>query len=147
VASKIVVGYDGSDASKAALDKAVELAKCDPGAEITVVCGQDRPPAWVTYRGPTVEAQAYIEQIEKEIAADLEEAAKVVSDAGIKVATTCTRDRPVDLLLNVAHEIGASWIVVGAKGAGAVRDVVMGSTTMKLLHKSDIPVVVVPTAD
>ncbi len=144
MANKIVVGYDGSDASKAALDKAVELAKCGPDTEITVVCGQDRPPTWVTYRGPTVEAEAHIAQIEKEIAADLEEAAKVVSAAGVKVATTCTRDHPVDLLLNVAHEIGAGWIVVGAKGAGALHDVVMGSTTTKLLHHSDIPVVVVP---
>lgn len=144
MANRIVVGYDGSDASKGALDKAIELAKGDPDAEITVVCGQDRPPAWVTYRGTTVEAQTHIEEIEKEIAADLEEAAKVVSAAGIKVATTCTRDHPVDLLLNVAHEIGAGWIVVGAKGAGALHDVVMGSTTTKLLHQSDVSVVVVP---
>jgi nucleotide-binding universal stress UspA family protein len=146
MAAQIVVGYDGSEAAKAALEKAVELAKC-AAAEITIVCGEDRPPSWigVTYRGVvSPEVETYWKEVRDQVAAELEEAAALVRDRGVKVATACTGEHPVDLLLKVAHEVGASWIVVGAKGAGMVHHVVMGSTTMKLLHHSDIPVVVVP---
>jgi len=141
---KVIVGYDGSEQAKAALAKAIELARAGDDGEVTIVCGQDRPPHWVTYRGPVVEMNAYLEELDKEIVKGLEEAAKTVSDAGVKVATTCTREHPVDLILKIADEVGAEAIVVGAKGSGSGHDVVMGSTTMKILHHSTIPVVVVP---
>jgi nucleotide-binding universal stress UspA family protein len=116
-------------------------------AEITIVCGEDRPPSWigVTYRGVvSSEVETYWKEIRDEVEAELEEAAARVRAKGVTVATVCNGEHPVDLLLNVAHEVGASWIVVGAKGAGTVHRMVAGSTTMKLLHHSDIPVVVVP---
>jgi nucleotide-binding universal stress UspA family protein len=90
------------------------------------------------------EVETYWKEIRDEVEAELEEAAAMVRANGVPVATVCTGEHPVDLLLNVAHEVGASWIVVGAKGVGTVHRMVMGSTTMKLLHHSDIPVVVVP---
>ena len=77
---------------------------------------------------------------------DLEEAAATVRAAGITAATVCTREHPVDTLLTVARETNAGLIVVGAKGTSAVRDAVMGSTTMRLLHHSKVPVLVVPEA-
>jgi len=144
---KVVVGYDGSDMAKAALGKAIDLAKAGDDGEVTIVCGQDRPPHWVTYRGPAVEMNAYLEQLDKEIIEGLEEASKVVADAGVKAATTCTREHPVDLMIRIADEVGAEAIVVGAKGSGSGHDVVLGSTTMKILHHSDVPVVVVPYAE
>jgi nucleotide-binding universal stress UspA family protein len=145
MATRIVVGYDGSAASDAALDAAVALAKsCD--GELTVVSGEDRPGEWArsTFRGIPFEMQEWIDDWNREVAADLEKAAERARACGVEVGTACTREHPVDLLLRVARNIGASWIVVGAKGAGTLHAVVMGSTTMKLLHHSEIPVIVVP---
>jgi nucleotide-binding universal stress UspA family protein len=146
MASKIVVGYDGSDVAKAALDKAIELAKCGDG-EITIVCGEDRPPSWVglTYRGVvSPEMESYWKEVQAKIAAEIEEAAEHVRKADVKAVTACTSDHPVDLIIKVAEEIGASWIVVGSRGEGTGHRTVLGSNTMKLLHHSTVPVVVVP---
>ena len=45
MASVLVLGYDRSDGAKAALDKAVELAKLD-GSRIAVVFGSEIPAAY-----------------------------------------------------------------------------------------------------
>ena len=83
-------------------------------------------------------------ELEQRILSELEEAAETVREAGVDVATACTREQPADTLLTIARDTSASLIVVGAKGSGALYDAVVGSTTMRLLHRSRIPVVVVP---
>jgi nucleotide-binding universal stress UspA family protein len=144
----IVVGYDGSDQAKAALEVAIGLARCGAFGQIVIACGQERPAGWFgyTYRGPAVGQEQFWEDLETQIVKDLEEAAATVRAAGINAATVCTREHPVDTLLTVARETGAGLIVVGAKGTSAMRDAVMGSTTMRLLHHAKIPVLVVPEA-
>lgn len=148
MAHKIVVGYDGSETARAALDKAIELARRDDDGEITVVCGEDRPADWSsqTYKGGfAVKMEPWLKDWRDQVAKDTEEAVERVRTAGVAAASACTQDHPVDLLLKVAHDIGAEMIVVGAKDTGTLHDVVLGSTAMKLLHHSDIPVMVVPT--
>ena len=58
VPSTIVLGYDGSDGAKAALDKAVELAKLD-GSRIVVVFGSEIPAA---YGGETGDYRRAVER-------------------------------------------------------------------------------------
>jgi nucleotide-binding universal stress UspA family protein len=142
----IVVGYDGSQSARDALGVAVDLARCSPGTRVMVACGQDKPAPWFgyTYRGPIIEQQAYLDELTEVATRQLEEAAEAVREAGVEVSVACTRDAPVDTLLTIAKDTGATMIVIGAKGSGALHDTVMGSTTMKLLHKTTIPVVIVP---
>ena len=52
--------------------------------------------------------------------------------------------RAVDVLLEQSREKDAAAIVVGSHGAGAMSAAFLGSTALKLLHHSDIPVLVVP---
>lgn len=143
---KIVMGYDGSDAADAALDRAIALAKTGGDWEVVVVCGEDRPADWQgsTFRGIPVDGDEWLTRWRKQVDEDLEKAAARVREAGVKVASVCTRDEPVDLMLNVAHEVDAEYIVIGSSGAGGVRDVILGSTAQRMIHRSDIPVVIVP---
>jgi len=143
----VVVGYDGSEQAKAALEVAVGLAKCGgEGGRVVVTCGQNRVPGWFgyTYRGPAPGREEYLDEIETHIAEDLEAAAARVRKAGVDAVTACTREHPVDTLISVAADAHADWIVVGATGTGRKHENVIGSTTMKLLHLSKIPVVIVP---
>jgi nucleotide-binding universal stress UspA family protein len=43
-----------------------------------------------------------------------------------------------------AHEVGAQAIVTGTHGLGSIEGMLVGSTTQKLLHVTDLPVLVVP---
>ena len=52
--------------------------------------------------------------------------------------------RAVDVLIEQSREKDAAAIVVGSHGEGAMSAAFLGSTALKLLHHSDIPVLVVP---
>jgi len=147
---RIVVGYDGSTMADAALDRAIALARSDDDWEITVVCGEDRPPGWAgsSYRfGIPIGGEQMVERWREQVDEDMEKAVSRVRAAGVTAAAACTRDEPVELILKVAHEIGAEYIVIGASGAGGVVDVILGSTAMRLLHRSDVPILIVPSQE
>ena len=150
MASKtIVVGYDGSKEAKAALHVAIGLAQDAPGSKIVIACGHDRQPGWLGYE-PLWEAAIHMQkawdEMEGRIAEDLEEAAKMVREAGVEAATACSRGNPASIVVTVARETDAEMIVVGTKGAGGTETTtVVGSTTQELLHTSHVPVLVVPS--
>jgi nucleotide-binding universal stress UspA family protein len=150
MANTIVVGYDGSNAAKAALMQAIDLAKDMPDAEIVLTCGHDRTPGWLGYEPlwkAAMEMEKYWDEMETKIAEDLETAAGTVRSAGLRAATACSRGSPAGIIFGVAKETGARMIVVGARGAGTKKDesTVLGSTTTELLHMAHIPVLVVPS--
>jgi nucleotide-binding universal stress UspA family protein len=148
MANTIVVGYDGSGTAKAALAQAIDLAKLMPDGEVVITCGHDRAPGYLgkepLWRS-AIEMDKIWDHMQAKIEEDLQEAAKTVDSAGLKVATACSRGRPATILVNVAREMGAGLIVVGARGAGTTEETtVLGSTTTELLHTAHIPVLVVP---
>jgi nucleotide-binding universal stress UspA family protein len=85
----------------------------------------------------------------------LEERGKALTDealllvAGSRVeATAAVVDaRPADGLLALAEQHQARLVVVGTHAERPLMGVVLGSTPYKLLHRSPLPVLVVPVAD
>jgi len=49
-----------------------------------------------------------------------------------------------DALVRRAQAIGAAAIVVGSRGRSAVREIMLGSAAMAVLHHTDRPAIVVP---
>ena len=146
MAYTIVVGYDGSPQSIKALDTAAEIAKMAPDGQVMIACAQDRPAPGIGFRGPEIGVEELWDEVAKRIEAELELAAGRVREAGVKVATACTPDRPDAAVVNIAHDVNARMIVVGTRGSGARegQKSVLGSTTTKVLHEAGgIPVLVV----
>ncbi len=142
----IVVGYDGSEHSKKALDTAIDLAKMVPEGEIMIACAQERQGPAVGFRGPEFGTDEMWDELVDKIQKELHEAAERVRAAGIIAGTACTPDSPDVTIVNVARDTNARLIVVGIKGAGAREGQrsVLGSTTTKVLHEAaGIPVLVV----
>lgn len=129
MAGRIVVGVDRSDASKVALDTAVEQARLR-GATLEVVH------AWM----PTlVERQAEDEQDH------------------IAFMTNLVTHLPQDLTIEWRLEVGpsaqalldraegAELLVVGARGHGGFAELLLGSTSHQVVTHAPCPVLVVPT--
>ena len=51
---------------------------------------------------------------------------------------------PFECLRDVAEEVDADLIVVGARGYGAFKAMALGSTSTKLIYSTTRPVVVIP---
>jgi nucleotide-binding universal stress UspA family protein len=137
----IVVGVDGSNCSDAAVEKALELAG-GLGDTLVVVYAVEPP-----FRGvgdEWEESQAALEELGAPI---VEQAVARAREAGVSVEATLVPRRPAEALLAVAEERSARLIVVGTASERPLTGVILGSVPHKLVHRSSIPVLVVPVPD
>ncbi|CAL9492833.1 Universal stress protein [Nocardiopsis dassonvillei] len=143
---RIVVGVDGSPNSRRALGAAVDLV-AGTGGELVVVHSWEVPypydPVALTASGFQPQEDLFEKQSEQLVAEMLAEAIdEQRDDVAIDVTVVRTQDAPVNAILKAAE--GADAIVVGSRGRGTVRGLLLGSVSQGLLHHSKIPVVVLP---
>ena len=146
----LVLGYDGSDCAKKALAHTVEIAGHIDDAEVFVVHAFEFTIGYVPMGmtdSPLMMSAEYDQHVdmvrgfgEQQVA----EAQQELEAAGIHASGEVIEGKAVDVLLETAREKQAVAIVVGSHGSGAVSAAFLGSTALKLLHHSDIPVLVVP---
>lgn len=133
----VVVGYDGSDASRAALDWA--RRRVAPGGGLVVAVHAFGPPAdWLgfpNYQAVLDEHRSRGEAILKELEAS--------GDDDTPIETDLVAGAPAEVLAAVGRARDATEIVVGSRGFGPVRGAI-GSVSHSLLHHADRPIVVVP---
>ena len=137
MSSTIVVGYDASPGSKAALDRALELAAA-LGDRLIIGFGVSPPGSM----GDEFRAHrdALREQAEKLTAEALDRAI----GAGVDVETALVEDRPSLALIKLADDNDARMIVVGSWEERPLKGAILGSTPNRLLYLAERPVLVVP---
>jgi nucleotide-binding universal stress UspA family protein len=134
-ASGIVVGVDGSEVTPAAIDFALREASAT-GAAVTAVH------AWVdplTMSPMTQDTAGYSRAREQAIAEIL--APHLNKHRDVPVALHVVREHPVHAL--AAASAHAQLLVVGCRGRGAVRSLMLGSVSHGVLHLAACPVAVV----
>jgi nucleotide-binding universal stress UspA family protein len=141
--STIVVGVDGSDSSQAALRFALSEARLR-GAGVRAVAVWHLPVA--AYGGAFVPP-------DPGLASELEPAARTtleraLADAGdhadVEVEPVVREGAPARVLLEEASE--ADLLVVGSRGLGGFRGLLLGSVSQQCSHHAPCPVVIVPHA-
>jgi nucleotide-binding universal stress UspA family protein len=146
----LVLGYDGSDCGKKALRHTTDLARHLDDGEVFVVSAFEFSVGYVPMGmtdSPlmiTAEYDQHVELVRAACDQQVAEAVAALTAAGVTASGEAREGRPVDVLLEAAREKTAAVIVVGSHGEGAVSAAFLGSTSLKLLHHSDIPVLVVP---
>jgi len=134
----IVVGYDDSSGSKAALAVAAQLA-AQTGGQLVIGYGYGAPGSNV---GDEIREhrEALLELGQKMT----DEAKSQAEAAGVDAQVELVEERGVDALLSLAETHDASFIVVGSYSESPLKGAILGSTPHKLLHLAEVPVVVVP---
>jgi nucleotide-binding universal stress UspA family protein len=132
----IVVGVDGSDASKDALTWAANQARLT-SADLHVVIAW-RPPATYGYAPDVSDAD-----FEGEAAEVVRHAVEEVlgPDVAKSVTTQVTEGHPAPVLVQAAR--GADLLVVGSRGHGAFAEMLLGSTSHFCVQHAATPVLVV----
>ena len=134
---QIVVGYDGSDCSRKALDEALRTAD-SLGDDVTVVFGYAPPGLW---GGEIAEHEEAIAERGQKV---LNEAKHQAEAAGTSVELELVARKASEAIVEVADNLDARMIVVGSYGDPPLKGMILGSTPNKLLHIADRPVLVVP---
>ena len=131
----LVVGYDGSDASRKALEYAASRVN---GGRLFVVAAVVPPPEWMGSPG----WQQIVDEEHERGTQLLDEAVGQLPET-VNYSTELLEGPAADAIVNVAKAREADAIVVGSRGLGRVR-AVLGSVSHDVLHIADCPVVVVP---
>ena len=137
--AKQVLGYDGTDGSRAALDAAVGLA-AELGDTLVVVFAHE-----VSRLGG--EVHDYEEALRERGRQVLEEARAVAREGGVEIELVMRELASAEALIAVADEHDARLIAVGSYGERPLKSALVGSTPTRLLHLSERPVLVVRAAD
>ena len=139
----IVVGTDGSETAKEAVNEAIRMAKAFD-AELHIVSAY-KPLRGAHISGaPAGAARVWQPLPDSRVDAILDEAAAAGRLRNINVKSHRSEEEPADALLSVASEVDAKLIVVGNRGMQGARRV-LGSVPNKVAHNASCNVLIVST--
>jgi nucleotide-binding universal stress UspA family protein len=139
---RIVVGVDGSDASVAALTWAAEEARLRD-AELHVVTSFG-PSGSLTLAGDGIAWSPEIFDRMQEHARDVQDRAIGALDEPLpKLEQEVAMGTPANALLQAAQH--ADLLVIGSRGMGGFKGLLLGSVSHKCVTHAPCPVVVIPS--
>jgi nucleotide-binding universal stress UspA family protein len=142
MADRILVGYDGSEQSRAALAYAVEewgdadfllLYVIDPSEAGHAAAGRIPSAAEEWYESAKAEAE--------ETLADAVE--RVADDVTGEVETATEVGNPPKVIVVAADERDVDHVVIGSHGRTGVTRILLGSGAERIVRKAPVPVTVV----
>ena len=118
------MAYDGSTHADNAMKEAVDVAKKFKGSVEVIHC------AW--------------EETQTEIRVILEKHKQMLEDAGVNYKLREERtERPGPRLVKIANSENFDLVVMGTRGLGAARSIMLGSVSSHVIENVDMPVMVV----
>lgn len=136
----LVVGVDGSPESDIALRFALEEAALRGSRLTALYVLPSSEEAGVVTLDPAG-TQVLLRHAERQVHRMLDEARTEDTErVTVRVLALTKRSHPADALLDAAR--AADMIVVGSRGMGGFRGLLLGSVSQRLLRRSHIPVVV-----
>jgi nucleotide-binding universal stress UspA family protein len=141
---KIVVGADGSDASKDALGWALDEARLRQ-ARLHVIHAWESPPPIPDVAASPTPALEYVDLLpalqhsaEQTVGRLVEEVAG--ADPGVEIEAVAVEGPAVSVLLDAARD--AQLLVVGSRGHGRFAGLLLGSVSQALAHHAPCPLVI-----
>ncbi len=137
--SKILVPVDGSEYSLRALDQALFIAN-STGAAVTAMN--------VIESAPTVyvESQKLLNDLmanyRKESSRVLDKCQEVARKNGMKIETVIAEGDAAANITGYAEKEAFDLIVIGSRGLGKFKEMVLGSTSNKVLHRTKCSVLI-----
>jgi len=138
---KILVAVDGSDISLRAVKHVIalnrELAR---PAKVTLLAVDPPPFPGVERR---IGANATRQFHEESLESMLRDARRSLSRAKLELTERAEVGEIAETILKVAKQDGADLIVLGSHGRSAVKGILLGSVSSKVLAQSEVPVTIV----
>ena len=141
---KLLVCVDLSESTEIIVRKIEEITKALP-AKVWLLHNAVPEPDFVEFK---VDPQAARESLAKKFHVEhrqIQELANRMRKAGVDTTALLVHGATVEIILKEASDLEVDMIVVGSHGRGAMYQLLVGSVSEAVLHKSQFPTLVVPT--
>ena len=139
--SKILVPVDGSENSFRALEQAIFLATKIQEAKITALYVIEDPPSLYIYSPKIMEkVRADYESAYTKI---LERSKEMANKSGINIHTVLVEGDPASKIIGYSEMEKIDIIIIGSRGMGKFKELILGSVSNKVLHHAKCSVMVV----
>ncbi|MCI3918686.1 universal stress protein [Paenibacillus sp. TRM 82003] len=137
----LLVAYDGSEASVRGLERAIELSRCFPDAKISVlhICTVQSMVVGDAYVGRPTQVQARWYLHADRIVEDAESRVRAIPGATVEMRQGVA---PREILA-YAEANGCDLIVMGNRGFGTFRELLLGSVSHNVVQHANVPVLIV----
>ena len=115
----------------------------DVAPEIHLLAVYDRTPLQVELES-MVNTDALRQHEAKQFESALKPARVALAGTGLSVVEHTAIGLPAEEIRLLARSHHCDLICMGTRGMGAIRSLVLGSITTKVLHRTDVPVLVMP---
>ncbi len=139
----IIVGVDGSEKSLHAANVAASLARARD-AELKVVAVVRPPEGWWGIVGSPPTAEALGDALSDAQQQVLDKTLESVDLEGVSYETIEEIGEPAQRLIEACERFDADLLVVGRRGAGFLRRMVVGSVAAHVINEAPCPVLIVP---
>ena len=140
----ILVGIDGTEENRRAVDYAIKQAKPSKAKLILAYVIKWSPYTFQTAEENEERHKRREEEIQIVQERVLNPMLESLASEGIEIAGVVRHGQVADSLIYIAKKQGATKIVVGRIGDKSVKTLIFGSVVAKLIQLSHIPVIIVP---
>jgi nucleotide-binding universal stress UspA family protein len=144
---KILLASDGSTNSFKAAEEVAKLAG-SLNAEVTVISVVHEMPFFGGHEGlisrqaPTLQSSMneIMEKTTKEV---LQKTEAFLKEKGVKVVTKLGKGNPAEIIMETAAEGNFNLIVMGSRGLGGMKEMLLGSISNKVAHLAKTSVLII----
>jgi nucleotide-binding universal stress UspA family protein len=140
----LLVGIDGSDCCRRAVDFAAVRAKASNEKLVVAYVIEWSPYSFNTPEENELRHKRREEEIDRARSSVLDPLVAELSAAGIEVEGVVRHGHAAEVLSGLADEVGASQIFVGRRGGSRLSNMLFGSVAGSLVQISPVPVTIVP---
>lgn len=139
---RIIVGVEGSGGAKAALRWAISEAHFR-GAVVEVVTSYANTyvPASPDFNYVPLDPKQLEQEVAKMQASVVDQVLTEIGDTDVVIERSIRRGRAADTLIAAGE--AADLLVVGSRGRGGFRGLLLGSVSQQIVHHASCPVVIV----
>jgi nucleotide-binding universal stress UspA family protein len=150
-ASPALICFDGSDDAAAAIAAAGEMLAPRVGVVLTV---WEPVASWAPYDPATIlsaplsrlaSKELDLDKISEDVARELmQRGVELATEAGFQAEGRLEEGKPWRMIRDVAEELHAKPIVLGARGLGRVESMLLGSVSVAVVFHAQRPLLIVP---
>jgi nucleotide-binding universal stress UspA family protein len=141
---KFLVAVDLSQSTEMIVDKVKEITRGCP-ADVWILHNALPEPGHIEFKVDPIEARKNLAEKFHNEHREIQDIAEQLRKSGLDSKALLVHGETVETILKEAADLDVDMIVVGTHGRGAMHQLIMGSISEEIIHKSRCPVLVIPT--